>query len=135
MARPSKLTDAQWESISKRLIAGESAASLAREFKVSAASISVRVSKRLETVKSVAAQIVSTDRSLSFLNASEQIAAISLADELKAISKHRAGSARYGAMSSQRLSGIAHGQVEKIDDADPINATSMETLKGIAVLP
>lgn len=37
-------------------------------------------------------------------------------------------------MTSHRLSGIAHGQVEKIDDADPITEESLETLKGIAVL-
>lgn len=134
MGRPSKLTDAQWETIGKRLLAGESAASLAREFKVSKAAISTRFSKRIETVKTVAAQIVEVDRSLSFLNVSEQIAAFSLADDLKAVSKHLAGAARYGAMTSHRLSGIAHSQIEKIDDADPLGEESMESLKGIAVL-
>lgn len=36
MGRPSKLTDAQWETIGKRLLAGESTSALAREFGVSA---------------------------------------------------------------------------------------------------
>lgn len=134
MGRPSKLTDAQWESIGKRLLAGESAASLAREFKVSKASVSVRFSKRIETVKSVANQIVETEEALSLLNVSEQMAARSLADELKAISVHLAGAARYGAATAHRLSGIAHNKVAEIDDATPLNEESLKTLKGISVL-
>lgn len=134
MARPSKLTDAQWESIGKRLLAGESAAALSREFGVSKAAISVRFSKRTEAVKSVAKQIVETERALSFLNVSEQIAARSLADDLKAISEHLAGAARFGAATSHRLAGIAHNKVVEIDDAKPLNEESLASLKGIAVL-
>ncbi|MET3232274.1 UNVERIFIED_ORG: AcrR family transcriptional regulator [Burkholderia sp. 1263] len=134
MARPSKLTDAQWESIGKRLLAGESAAALSREFGVSKAAISVRFSKRTEAVKTVAKQIVETERALSFLNVSEQIAARSLADDLKAISEHLAGAARFSAATSHRLAGIAHNKVAQIDDAMPLDETSLASLKGIAVL-
>jgi AcrR family transcriptional regulator len=134
MARPSKLTDAQWEAIGKRLLAGESAAKLSREFGVSKAAISVRFSKRNETIKSVANQIVETERALSFLNVSEQIAARSLADDLKAISEHLAGAARFGAATSHRLAGIAHNKVAEIDDAKPLDENSLTALKGIAVL-
>lgn len=134
MARPSKLTDAQWEAIGKRLLAGESAAALSREFGVSKAAISVRFSKRTEAVKSVAKQIVETERALSFLNVSEQIAARSLADDLKAISEHLAGAARFGAATSHRLAGIAHNKVAEIDDAKPLDEESLASLKGIAVL-
>lgn len=134
MGRPSKLTDLQWEMIGKRLLAGESAASLSREFGVSKASISTRFSKRIETVKSVANQIVDTDVALSKLNVSEQIAARSLADELKAISMHLAGAARYGAATAHRLSGIAHAKVAEIDDAAPLDDESRQALGDIAVL-
>lgn len=134
MARPSKLTDAQWESIGKRLLSGESAAKLSREFRVSKAAISTRFSKRNETIKSVANQIVETERALSFLNVSEQIAARSLADDLKAISEHLAGAARFGAATSHRLAGIAHNKVAEIDDAKPLDEDSLAALKGIAVL-
>lgn len=135
MARPSKLTDAQWEAIGKRLLAGESAASLAREYGVSKAAISARFSKRTETIKNVAKQIVDTERALSFLNVSEQMAARSLADDLKAISDHLAGAARFGAATAHRLSGIAHSKVAEIDDATPINdERSVAALKGVAVL-
>lgn len=134
MGRPSKLTDKQWESIGKRLLAGESAASLAREFGVSKASLSSRFSKRTETVKSVANQIVETERSLSLLNVSEQIAARSLADELKSISTHLAGAAKFGAMTAHRLSGIAQAKSLEVDGAAPLNDKSRATLADVAIL-
>ncbi|MFP3733119.1 hypothetical protein SB690_20375, partial [Bacillus sp. SIMBA_006] len=83
------------------------------------AAISARFSKRTENIKSVAKQIVETERALSFLNVSEQMAARSLADDLKAISDHLAGAARFGAATAHRLSGIAHSKVAEIDDATP----------------
>jgi hypothetical protein len=101
MARPSKLTDAQWEKIGKRLLAGESASSLAREFGVSKASVSARFSERVKNVKDAANQIVAAEAALSKLNVSEQLAARSLADDLKAISEHLAGAARFGAAKSR----------------------------------
>ncbi|NIE67466.1 helix-turn-helix domain-containing protein [Burkholderia sp. Ax-1719] len=134
MGRPSKLTDAQWESIGKRLLKGESAASLSREFGVSKASISTRFSERTKRVESVANQIVETERALSFLNVSEQLAARSLADDLKAISEHLAGAARFGAATSHRLAGIAHAEVAKIDDIDPMSKQSVMALAGISAL-
>lgn len=132
MGRNSKLTDKQWESIGKRLLNGESAASLAREFGVSKGAISQRFSKRTEKIKTVANQIVAADQALALLNVPEQIAALSLADDLKAISMHLAGAAKFGASTSHRLAGIANAQVEKIDDAEP--EKSMEALQRIGVL-
>jgi len=134
MGRPSKLTDAQWEAIGKRLLAGESAAALAKEFGVDRAAVTRRFSQRNATIKNVANQIVETERALSFLNASEQIAARSLADDLKAISEHLAGAARFGAATAHRLSGIAHSKAAEIDDAQPLNEESIGALKGIAAL-
>ena len=69
---------------------------------------------------------------LRSLPVAQQLAAINLADELKAISTHMAGAAKYGAMTAHRLSGIANAQVDLIDDAEPLK--SIETLKGIAAL-
>lgn len=134
MARPSKLTDKQWEAIGKRLLDGESNAALAREFKISPAAISIRFSKRTEQVKTVANQIVETDRALSLLNVSEQIAACSLADQLKAISTHLAGAGKFGAMTAHRLSGIAQSKSLEIDDSAPLTDTSRDSLRDIAVL-
>lgn len=134
MARPSKLTDAQWEKIGKRLLTGESASSLAREFGVSKAAISTRFSKRTEAVKDAANQLVAADVAMSKLNVSEQIAARSLADDLKAISMHLAGAARFGASTAHRLAGIANAKAAEVDDAAPLDEQSREALKDVAIL-
>lgn len=134
MARPSKLTDKQWEAIGKRLLGGESAAALSREFGVSKASVSGRFSKRHETLKTVAKQIVEAESALSLLNVSEQMAVRSIADDLKAISGHLVGAARYGAATAHRLSGIAHGKAAEIDDSKPLNDESRDALRDVAVL-
>lgn len=134
MARPSKLTDKQWAEIETRLLQGEKASALAREYGVGKAAISMRFSKRIETVKTVAGQIVETEKALSLLNISEQTQAFNLAGDLIAISRHLAGAARYGSMTAHRLAGIANSQVENIDDASPLDKESMESLKSVAVL-
>lgn len=134
MGRPSKLTDQQWEEIHRRLLKGEKAADLAREFGVSKTRISERFSGRFETVQSVAKQILSAETALKALPVTEQLATISLLDELRAVSQHLAGAARYGAATAHRLAGIANAKVCEIDDAAPLNGESIDTLKGIAVL-
>jgi len=134
MGRPSKLTDTQWEEIRKRLLAGEKAADLSREYGVSKTRISERVSKRIENIKTVANQIVATEVSLRSLPVSEQNDAISLADDLKSISRHLAGAGRFGAATAHRLSGIANMKVSEIDDAAPLTQGSLDALKGISVL-
>ena len=132
MARPSKLTDAQWEEIGKRLLQGEATSALAREYGVSKGAISQRFSKRTETVKAVANQIVETDRALSLLNVSEQIAACDLAVQLKSISQHLASAANYGAMTAHRLSAMANTQLDKVDDVNPMETA--DVLQGVAAL-
>lgn len=134
MGRPSKLNERQWDAIGKRLLAGEKAADLAREFGISPATISARFSKRIETVKTVANQLVATENAIRSLPVSEQVSVFALADELRAISTHLAGAAKYGSATAHRLAGIAHAKVQEIDDAAPLDAESIESLKGVAVL-
>lgn len=119
MGRPSNLSPAQWEELKSRLLAGEKAADLAREYGVSKSAISTRISKRVETVKSVASKLFEADQAFKDLPVSEQIMTMNLVDELKAISTHLAGAGRLAAASAHRLAGIAHEQVQKIDDAEP----------------
>ena len=132
MGRPSKLSEKQWEEIRKRLIAGEKASALAKEFKVSRANLSERFSESVRNVKNVAGQIVATEQALQVLSVPEQITALSLADELRAISTNLAGAAKNGSMTAFRLSGIAAKQVEKVDPEDPME--SQETLQAISAL-
>lgn len=134
MGRPSKLSEAKWADISRRLLAGEKAAALAAEFKVSRAVISQRFSKRLENVRNVANQLVDAEEALRSLPVIEQVQALTLADELRAISMHLAGAAKYGSATAHRLAGIAHANVQKIDDTMPMDEQSIESLRGIAAL-
>ena len=134
MGRNSKLSDQQWEQLHKRLLAGEKAADLAREYKVSKAVISSRFSKRTKTVKEVANQIVSAETALRSLPVSEQLKALTLADELRAISMHLASAGKFGAATAHRLSGIAHAKVQEIDDAAPLDEESRTSLRDVAVL-
>ncbi|RZL66414.1 MAG: Hin recombinase [Variovorax sp.] len=64
MGRPSKLSDKQWEQIGRRIVAGEKPSALAKEFKVSHATVSERFSESGGKVKSVANQILAAEDSL-----------------------------------------------------------------------
>lgn len=134
MGRPSNLSDAKWEELKARLAKGEKAADLAREYKVSKSSISQRVSKRIETVKTVANQIVAADVALKALPVAEQVLVHSLVDDLKAISTHLASAGKFGAATAHRLAALAHDQVQKVDDADPGGEESEKALKNVGRL-
>lgn len=117
MGRPSKLTEAQWHALLQRVLAGEKPADLAREYGVSRAAISVRVTKRAENPKYVASQVVSAEKKVVALTVSEQVIVRGVAADLRAISKHLAGAARLAASTAHRLAGIANGLVERVDAA------------------
>lgn len=134
MARPSKLSDKQWDELQRRVLAGEKPADLAREYGVSKTAISVRVSKRVEGVKAVANQIVDAEQALQRLPISEQLQAVSLAAKLRAISDNLASAAMHGAATAHRLTALANTEVAKVDDADPLSAKSLEAMKGVAAL-
>ncbi len=132
MGRNSKLTEKQWDDIRKRLLDGESARSISAEYGVSDTAIRKRLSSNVEQIKTVANQLVAAETNFQALPISSQIQARTLADRLKSISENLADAAHYGALTAHRLSGIAHGQVEKVDDAEPEKST--EALQRVAVL-
>jgi transposase-like protein len=126
MGRPSKLTPSQWEEVGKRLVGGETASELAREYGVALSQVSRRFSQVSQTrVRNVAQALVA-------LPVKEHAAALSLADELRSISGHLAAAARYGSSTAHRLQALAHGEVQKIDDAEPLE--SIDALKGVSAL-
>jgi hypothetical protein len=133
MGRKSKLTDKQWSEIDRRLLNGESARALGREFAVSEAAIRKRLGAQQKEIKHVANQLVSAETAFSALSISSQIGARTLADRLKSISDHLASGAEIGAARFHRLQAIASSQIDKIDDADPFGAESLAVMKGMAV--
>lgn len=132
MGRRSKLTDAQWADIERRMLEGDAVRALAREFQVSEAAIRARKSTQVEQIKTVANQIVATERAIQALPIPAQITAHSLAAKLRAISDNLASAAHYGAATAHRLNALANSEVAKIDDADPLK--SGDSLKGVMVL-
>ena len=134
MGRKSSLTEKQWHEIGQRLLAGEAGRVLAREFGISETAIRKRFGSQNKQIKEVANQVVAAEIAFKALPVSSQISAQNLIDELRAVSMHLAGAAKYGSATAHRLAGIAHGKVQEIDDAMPLDAESLESLKGIAVL-
>lgn len=127
MGRPSKLSEVQWEQIGKRLMNKESLSSLAREYKISVPVLSSRFSKKLLIVRDVAQRLVDVDAAVAALAPSDRTLAYSLADDLRAVSSHLATAAKFGSMTAQRLSVIAHAQTDQLDETADIS-------KNIAVL-
>jgi hypothetical protein len=119
MARKNNLTEKQWLEIERRYIKGESARSLGAEFKIPESTIRNRYSAHSAQIKKSVKQIIEAEETIIQLPISAQISAQSLLDDLRAISKHLAGAAKFGAMTAHRLSGVANQHAQMIDDAKP----------------
>jgi hypothetical protein len=132
MGRPSKLNEAQWVDIERRLLEGEPRRALAREYGVSETAIRLKLTSRVEKVKAIANQLVTAQTELRKLPVSSQINTQSYAARLASLNNHILSAADYGAATAHRLSALAHSEVEKIDDASPLS--SGESLRGIAAL-
>lgn len=132
MGRPSALTEKQWAEIQSRILAGEPVRVLAREYGVSDTALHKRLSLQVKLIKDVAQHVVAADAMFAALPVSLQVPTRSLIEDLKGISLHLAGAAKFGAATSHRLAGIANAQVAKIDDSNPME--SQEVLQGISAL-
>lgn len=100
---------------------------MAKEFKVAYSTVHARVSGRSSEIKAVANQVIKAEERLFSLPVSDRVSAVSLIDDLRAISTHLAGAAKFGAMTAHKLSAIANEQSEFIDSA----ATGEENAKAL----
>lgn len=132
MARPSKLSPEQWREIERRHAAGEGASDLAREHGVHPSQITRRVTQVSQKVRNVAQSLAKAQTELAELPVAQQYAAISLADKLRSISGSLASAAELGAKTAHRLHELAHREVAKVDDDQPLH--SLDALKGVGVL-
>ena len=128
--RPPTLTQKQVNEIRRRLAAGESTTALAREYGVSKATISGHCSQKVERIKNIASQMVTTEKNFDGLPISEQAAVINLVDQMKATSNNLAAAARAGSATSAHLAGIAHGKAVQLDP----EAVDMNDLREISAL-
>ena len=112
MARPSKLTIAQWTEIERRLPT-EGASALAREFGISEAGIRKKfgsnqtVGANSSKVRAVAQKIADAQDALAELPVRQQYVAASLAEKLRNISSSLASAAELGAATAHRLHALA----------------------------
>lgn len=132
MARTSKLTEAQWHDIEKRMLAGEKAAILAKEYGIDRAQITRKITPSVRNVKDVANQLLNAESAFKQLPITQQIATLSLMDELRAISTNLASAAKYGAVNANILSGLANSQLNTVD-GDDIESSGV-ALKMVSVL-
>ena len=92
MGRPSKLTPEQWEALRKRLLAGETARVLGREFGISDTAIHKKFGANQEVslqslrVRNVAQKLAESSEALESLPISQRPVAIDLASKLRNIS-------------------------------------------------
>ena len=138
MARPSKLTPAQWGEVERRLSAGEGVRPLAREFGCNPSAISRRLSQQTQQVRNVAQRVaaakVEQEQALATLPPAQQFKAMSLAETLVGISRDYASAAAISTKTGLRMHALANSEAQKVDDADPLSAGSLDALKGIAAL-
>lgn len=140
MARPSKLTPAQWSEVERRFLAGETARALGREFGVSEGGIRKKfgahqsVSAQGTQVRNVAEKLADAEMALQALPIAQRPIAMDLAEKLRSISRSVASAAELGAMTGHRLHALANSEVGKVDDADPLSDESLTALKGVQVL-
>jgi hypothetical protein len=136
MAGKKKLTDKQWHEIERRYNLGEGARALSREFDVPESTIRAKFHAQSKRVKEVAHQVFEAEQAFKSLPLSAQISAQTLIDDLRSISTHLAGAAKYGAMTAHRLNGIANRKLEYMDEAalnDP-DDDAMNTIRLVAGL-
>jgi hypothetical protein len=115
MARKSPLTDKQWSDIERRLLNGESANSLAKEFGISEGAIRKRFGAKVRTIKEVGKQLVDAELALENLDIGTKVRTRKYADELKAMLGSLTTAGALSAKTSSKLALIAHAQAELID--------------------
>jgi transposase-like protein len=144
MGRKSKLSEAQWADVGRRLLEGESICDLAREHGISEATVRShfeRAGAKTKNVKEVAQLLVDADtakqtaqQALKELPPDAQVTALNLAAKLRSISESLACGAELGAKSFRRLQALASGELQKVEDAKTMDSeVSVVALKNVGV--
>lgn len=140
MARPSKLTPAQWGEIERRFLAGETSRALALVFDISEAGIRKKfgskcsVSAQSAHVRTLAGKLAEVNAELQAMPPVQRAVTIDLSEKLRNISESVASAAELGAKTGHRLHALANSEVCKVDDAAPLSEDSIAALKGVGVL-
>jgi hypothetical protein len=154
----SKLTDDQWIEIERlHFVEGQSVNSLAKKYGVSEKLIRVRIKKNDpncpnspksknrvkpgESIEDIAKKKLEADRlqrevsdKIAALPYAKQETVAAIVKKLSNVSDHLVSGAEYGAANFHRLSAIAHEQLQKVDDANPLDHDSVMALQTVAAL-
>lgn len=138
MGRVSKLSIDEWAEVESRVLSGESIRAVAKSFEISESAVRKKIGAHNEIsaqsaqVRTVAQKLAEAQDAVAKLPLRQQHVAVSLAEKLRNISNHLASAAEYGAATAHRMQAIAHAQIEKVSDIDPME--SQEVLQGISAL-
>lgn len=119
MARPSKLTEKQWDEVIRRHLAGESISKLAAEFSIARSAMSEKISDRTNKIKSVANQMVAAEREFKAMPVSDRSHVITVRDRISVLMDVYLQTAETAARNSMHMHNLAAEQKQFIDDASP----------------
>lgn len=129
MARPGLLTDRQKAEIIKRVIEGnEDQRTIAKEYKVSQATVSVLVSNQLPLIKKAASAIVQAEEAVKALPVPNQSIAQVLADNMMGVSRHLSAAASKSSKAADIVADKALARAKSLDGDD------IEGLKAVHAL-
>ena len=145
MGRPAKLTPDDLAQIQRRLLEGESAEKVAKDFGVSGAAIRKRfgtnqsVGLQSYKVGSAARMLAAAHDAIADLPEAHRNVAFDLAASLRATSTSLARTAELSSRTAHRMASLANSQAAKVDDADPMSersktADSLNALKSVSTL-
>lgn len=134
-ARPSKLTPDRWQQVRDRLLVGEAARALGREFGVSHSAIRKRLGNLdvlRAQVRAAAGALAAGQQALEALPLAHRSVALSLADQLVNVSRSLASAAEHGAATAQHLHTLAHAEAARITAVE--QSDGAERLRSVAAL-
>lgn len=137
MGRKSHLSQEQWATLGKRLLEGESLDALAKEYGIARQTISSHFSRKgqsITTVQQVAGKMYEAECALRALPTEAQVEVLTLVKRLRNISESLALAAENSAKTAVRFSALANSEAQKVDDAEPGKAASVDCLKNSVLL-
>ena len=132
MGRPSSLSEKQCREIQKRILDGDSYSKLAKEFNCSKSAIHRSLAKRIETIRTVSAQMIATENTLKTLDLSMQYDIMEYSARLRAINSNLMEAAFNGTLVGVEMTRMASNLVKKIDKENPME--SQDELQAISAL-
>lgn len=122
------LSENMWSEIQRRHIRGETARALSREFNVDHNKIRRRVGRDSKRVREMAEKLLEVECEIKSLPRYLQIETMDLFDELKAVSLHLAGAARYGAMTAHELNKVANDRLREAVDQGRVSKGALSEI-------